>query len=131
MQTEPNVHPARAAMPASELLAQALSEARELVSLEVRLAKAELKEEIARTKRAAIAGAVGTVFVTLALAALLVAVILALGGTAGTALIVAAVLAVLGAASMAIAYASAPKAVLGQTREQLKDDVEQLKEHVA
>lgn len=131
MQTEPNVRAAAGATPASELLAQALSEARELVTLEVRLAKAELKEEIAGAKRAALAGAVGGVFVTLALAALLVAVILALGGTAAIALIVAAVLAVLGAASIAIAYASAPKAVLEHTREQLKGDVEQLKEHVA
>jgi len=66
----------------------------------------------------------------LTLGALLVAVILALGGTAVTALVVAAVLAVLAVASIAAAYALVPKTVLGQTREHLKGDVEQLKEHV-
>jgi len=130
MQTEPIENAARGEPPASELVAQALSDARELVRLEIRMAKAELKEEISRTKRAAILGAIGGVFVILALATLLIAVVLALGGTAVTALVVAAVLAGLGLASIAVAYASVPKTVLGQTREHLKGDVEQLKEHV-
>lgn len=131
MQPEPVDYAGPRATPASELLAQTLSEARELVRLEVRLARAELKEEVARAKRAAIVGAIGATFVVLALSSLVVAAVLALGGTAVTALVVAAVLAGLGVASIAIAYAAVPKAVLGQTREQIKSDVEQLKEHVA
>ncbi len=117
-------------VPTSELLAQALAEARELAQLEIRIAKAELKEELGQAKRAAIAGSIGAAFALLTFAALLVAGILALGGTAVTALLVAAGLAVVAAAGIALAYASVPKKVLGRTREHLKDDAATLKEHL-
>ena len=131
MQTDPVDDAVRGSASARELVAQVLSEAKELVRLEVRLARAELKDEIRRAKRAAVAGAIGAVFVILTLAILLVAVVLALGGTAIAALVVAAALAVLGATSLGLAYASMPKQVLEHTREQMKEDVEHLKEHVA
>ncbi len=116
--------------PTSELLAGALAEARELVKLEVRIAKAELKEELAEAKRAAIAAGVAAASGLLTLTALLVAAILALGGTAAVALIAAGALAAVAVTSIAAAYASAPKTVLGHTREHLKDDISSLKEHV-
>jgi uncharacterized membrane protein YqjE len=118
-------------LPTTDLVKQALSEARDLVQLEVRIAKEELREELVEAKRAAIAGALAIGIAMLVLGALLVAVILALGGTVGAALVVAAGLAALAAISVAVAYATAPKSVLGKTRKHLKQDATELKEHVA
>jgi uncharacterized membrane protein YqjE len=114
-----------------ELAKRALIEARELVELEVRIAKEELREDLAEAVRAAIAAALAIGIAMLVLGALVVAVILALGGTVVAALMVAAALAVLAIVSMALAYASAPKSLLGKTRKHLKDDRTALKEHVA
>jgi uncharacterized membrane protein YqjE len=122
--------PAAKSAPTSELVAGALAEARELAKLEVRIAVAELKEELVQAKRAAIAAGVGAASGVLALAALLVALILALGGTVVVALIAAGALAAVAVVSIVLAYASAPKSVLRHTRGQLKDDFSSLKEHV-
>jgi uncharacterized membrane protein YqjE len=122
--------PAAKSASTSELVAGALNEARELAKLEVRIAVAELKEELVQAKRAAIAAGVGAAAGVLALAALLIALVLALGGTVVVALILAGALAVIAAVSFGLAYASAPKSVLKHTRGQLKDDFSSLKEHV-
>ena len=118
-------------VPTADLIKQTLAEARDLVELEVRLAKEELKADVVEAKRAAIAGALGLGILLLLLGALVVAVILALGGTVGAALIVSAGLALLAATSVAVAYAIAPKSLLGKTRRHLKQDATELKEHVA
>jgi uncharacterized membrane protein YqjE len=117
-------------LPTTELVKQALGEARGLVELEVRIAKDELRAEMMEAKRAAIAGTLAIGSAMLVLAALMVAVIFALGGTVGAALAVAAALAVLAVASVAVAYAMAPKSMLKKTRQQLKNDADALKEHV-
>lgn len=113
----------------SELLRQAVTEARELVELEVRIAKEEIREELGRTKRAALTGAVALVLLILTLSALVVALILALGGGAPEALLVALGLALIGGTVAAATYALAPKSVLPRTRDNLKKDVHELKEH--
>jgi uncharacterized membrane protein YqjE len=113
-----------------ELVKQALVEARELVTLEVRIARAEAREELERTTRAAVAFGIAFGFVLLALSAFVVAVILAFGGTVIAALLVGAALAVLGAIAVAIAMASVPKSVLGRTRAHVKQDATVLREHV-
>jgi uncharacterized membrane protein YqjE len=113
-----------------ELVKQVLVEARELVTLEVRIAKAELREELERTTRAAIAFGIAFGFVVLALAAFVVAVILAFGGTVVAALLVGAALSVLGAVAVGVAVASVPKSVLDRTRAQVKQDAAVLREHV-
>jgi uncharacterized membrane protein YqjE len=119
------------AVPTVDLVTQVLAEARELVELEVRSAKQELREDLAEATRAVIAAALAIAIGLLVLAALVVAVIIALGGTVAAALIVAAALAALAVISLAVAYAAAPKTLLGKTRQHLKDDVSALKEHVA
>ena len=118
-------------VPTAELLRQTLDEARKLVTLEVRIAREELKQDLVEAKRAAIAGALALGMALLVLGALVVALILALGGTAGAALSVAAALAALTAFSVAFAYSAAPKSLLGKTRQHLKEDANEIKEHVA
>jgi hypothetical protein len=115
--------------PTSDLLKQALAEARELVELEVRIAKEEMREELGRTKRSAIAGAAAAVLALLTLSALVMALILGLGGGVREALLVALGLGVLGGTAGAVTYALAPKAILPRTRDNLKKDVHELKEH--
>jgi uncharacterized membrane protein YqjE len=114
-----------------DLAKQALGDARELVQLEVRLARAELLEELASVKRAAVAGLLGFTFVLLAFSALVMALVLALGGTAGAALAVAAGFLVLGAGLGALAYAALPRSILDRSRRHLQRDISELKEHAA
>jgi uncharacterized membrane protein YqjE len=113
-----------------ELVKQVLVEARELVSLEVRIAKAELREELEKTTRAALTFGIAFGFVLLALSAFVVALILAFGGTVLAALLVGAALAVVAAVAVAIAVASVPKSILGRTRAHMKEDAAVLREHV-
>jgi uncharacterized membrane protein YqjE len=117
--------------PTTDVVKQALAETRELLQLDLRIAKQELREDLLQVKKAAIAGALAFVFVLLALTALVVAVILAAGASVAAALVTAAILLVLGGAAGALAYALAPKSPLGRTRQRLKDDLNQLKEHAA
>jgi uncharacterized membrane protein YqjE len=114
-----------------DLAKQALGDARELVQLEVRLARAELMEELAGVKRAAVAGLLGFACVLLAFSALVMALVLALGGTAGAALAVAAGFLALGAGLGAFAYAALPRSILDRSRHHLKRDISELKEHAA
>jgi uncharacterized membrane protein YqjE len=114
-----------------DLLKRILEEARELVRLEVGVAKAELREQLARAKQAAIVGALALVCLLLCLCALVVAVVLALGNTVAAALGVALALA-LGAGILAwIAFALVPKSLLERTREHAVSDAAQLKEHAS
>lgn len=114
-----------------DLVKQVLSDARELISLEVKLAVDDAKGELLKTKRAAIAGGVAIALAVLFLEALLLALVLALGGTPVDAVIVAGVLLVATALCAWYAYSSVPKRPLERTRARLKDDVERVKEHVA
>lgn len=127
LRSESPVHTASTA----ELVKQALEEARELVKLEVRIARHELKEDFLRAGKAALAGGVAVVFLLLALGALTAAAILALGAGAIAASIVGAALALMGAGAGALAFSLLPKPPLDRTRQRMKDDLDQLKEHVA
>ncbi|HTQ06868.1 MAG TPA: phage holin family protein [Polyangiaceae bacterium] len=113
-----------------ELVKQVVAEARELVTLEVRIAEAELREELAQTRRAAFASGLAYGVVLLALGACVVAVILAVGATVVAALLVAAALAVLAAIAVAVAWTSAPKSLLGHARANVRRDAAVLREHV-
>jgi len=128
-----NQHPTESAldaMPTTEVMRQVLDETRELVQLETRLARAELQTDLRQLQTAAILGAAAVLFAVLMFSTLLMAVVLALGGSAGTAFIVAAVL-LLGASVLAgVAYQRLPKPPLARTRERLRGDVTQLKEHI-
>lgn len=113
-----------------ELVKDVLVEARELVTLEVRIARAELREEFDRTRRAAVALGIASGVVLLALGAFVTAAILAFGATVLAAVLVGAALGVLGGVAVGVALTSLPKSVLGRTRTHLKEDAAVLREHV-
>ncbi|HEY3493472.1 MAG TPA: phage holin family protein, partial [Polyangiaceae bacterium] len=60
------------ATPMTDLVKQAVAETRQLVELEVRIAKAEMKEELAHAKRAALLAFALFILVVLTFSALLV-----------------------------------------------------------
>jgi uncharacterized membrane protein YqjE len=117
-------------VPTTELMRQVLEETKELVQLETRLAREELRGDLVQLQSAAILGGAALLCAVLTLATLLVAVILALGASGAVALIVAAVLLLAASVLAALAYQRVPKPPLARTRERLKSDVSQLKEHI-
>jgi uncharacterized membrane protein YqjE len=118
------------AVPTTELMRQVLDETKELVRIETRLAREELEGDLLQLKSAAIFGGVALLLVVLTLSTLVVAIILALGGAASVAFLVAALLLLGGSALAFIAYRRVPKPPLARTRDRLKSDVNQLKEHI-
>lgn len=114
-----------------ELLKAALDESRELVKLEVALAKAEAEQQVREAVRAIIGFAVAAVFAIMALTLFAVAIVLAIGAEPADALAVGAVVLVLGALAAWYGYSKLPKKPLEHTREHVEDDVKQLKEHLA
>jgi hypothetical protein len=115
----------------ADLVREALDEARELVRLEVQIAKSEVQKEIALAKRAAMGFVAAVVLGQLLLATLVVVIVLALGGTALIALAVSGVLFVLTGAAAIVGYASMPKKPLEPIKNRLETGVRQLKEHIA
>lgn len=115
----------------ADLVKEAMDEARELVRLEVALAKEEVKEELKQVQHAAISGGVALTAAILALTMLAVALVLALGGTALAAVLVAVGFLVIAGAAAFIGYGMLPKSPMNKTRHRLENDVNQLKEHIA
>ena len=117
-------------LPTGELLRQTLDETKELVRLEVALAREDLRSELKQVKTAGILLGIAAAFAIVAIAMLDVAVIIALGNTVTAALIVALLVVVEVAVFGYIGYRKLPKAPLQRTRERLTSDVRELKEHV-
>ena len=117
--------------PSRDVAKQLLADAKELIVLEIELAKNEVADELLRAKHAAIAAAAAAGALLLCLMAALVALILALGGAPVHALIVALVLLLVAVGAGVYAYSALPKRLLGKTRDRLQDDARQLKAHVA
>ena len=114
-----------------DLVREALDEAKELVRLEVELAKNEVSEEVAQAKTAGIAFGVGAAFGVLTLCLLAVALVLALGGTALVALACAAGAAVITGIGVFLGLSKLPKKPLAETRRRVEGDIKSLKEHLA
>lgn len=134
--TMSNVHPpperlALEEASTADLVREALDEAKELVRLEIEIAKNEVEKEIAQAKKAAVGFGVALAAGVLVLCLLAVALVLALGGTPLAALGVAGGLLVVGAIAAFAGYSVLPKKPLEVTRHRLKSDVTQLKEHIA
>ena len=126
----PSIGPNLGALSTGELVRQTMEETKELVRLEVKLAREEVGEDLLQLKTAALLAGTAAVLAILTLSALLVALVLGLGGTAIVALIVAGVL-LLGCGFTAlVAYKHVPKVALQRTRARLKSDISNLKEHV-
>lgn len=115
----------------ADLVRSALDETRELVRVEVQIAKSELQQELQRSKHAAIAFGISSTAGVLVLCMALLALVLALGATPLVALIVAGALLVVGGAAGIAGRSLMPKSLLGQTKDRLKGDVRRLREHIA
>ena len=117
-----------AEIPVSELVRDAINQAKELTKLEIALARDEMIREVSGLKSGAVmlgaAAALGCVGITLVLAtlALLAGPFVALG--VGVFILVVA--AVVGA----VGWARIPKKPMGQTAERLQADVRDLKERM-
>lgn len=114
-----------------DLVREALDEAKELVRIEVAIAKDEVKKEVKQAKGAAVSFGVALAAALVMLSLLGVAVVLAFGGTVVAALLVAAAFLVLGGVAAGIGYSMLPKKPLDRTIANVKRDVNQLKEHIA
>ncbi|MBX3199177.1 MAG: phage holin family protein [Labilithrix sp.] len=115
----------------ADLVREALDEAKELVRVEIEIARSEVELELARAKRAAIGFGVALAAVVIVLSLLAVALVLFLGGTALAALGVAGALLVVGGVAAFVGYSTLPKRPLERTRHRIGRGVSQLKEHIA
>jgi Flp pilus assembly protein TadB len=115
----------------ADLVREAIDEAKELVRIEIEIAKNEVEREIKQAKKAAVGLGVALAAGVLVLCLLAVALVLALGGTPGAALGVAGAALVIGAVAGYAGYVVLPKKPLTTTRRRLRTDVNQLKEHIA
>jgi uncharacterized membrane protein YqjE len=115
----------------AELVKEAMDEAKELVRLEVALAKEEVKEELKEVEHAAISFGVAAGASVIVLCLLAVAIVLAFGGTVLAALLVAAAFLVIAGIAGYLGYGMLPKKPMEKTRHRLEHDVNQLKEHIA
>ena len=113
------------------LLKEAVDEAKQLVQLEVALAKDEVREEVKQAKGAAIAFGASAGLAILGVALLLVALALAIFPGAVPALVIGLVLLTVAGISGFVGYRALPKAPLGRTKRRLETDVNILKERVA
>ncbi len=118
------------ALPTGELVRQILEETKELVRLESKLARQEVRDDLLQLRSAAILLTAAAVLANIVLSTLVLALVFALGGTAVVALIAALVLAAAGAVLALLAYKKLPKEPLHRTRARLKSEVTQLKEHI-
>jgi uncharacterized membrane protein YqjE len=113
------------------LVREAIDEAKDLVRLEVALAKTELEDQLEELRTGAVALAAAGVLVSVGLSMLALALVLAIAPTSTCALVVGALLLGLGVVAGVMGYAKLPKKPLDRTRRRLQTDVEQLKERVA
>jgi hypothetical protein len=113
------------------LVRDVLDEGKELLRLEIALAKEEARRELKRVEHAAVVLGFALAASVLLLCMLATALVLALGGTAVVALLVAAGFLVIGCVAGAVGYTMVPKSPFGETRRRLESNVNQLKEHLA
>lgn len=115
----------------TELLREAIEETRQLVKLEVELAKDEVREELADAKRAAVMFGVAAVAALLAAAMLFVALALAIFPGPVPALVIGGILIAAAVILGLVAWKRTPKKPLGRTRQRLETDARVIKEGVS
>jgi hypothetical protein len=121
--------PPRSDESSAQLIREALEEVRVLARAEVDLAKEDVRDELRRVEGAAIGFGVAAGCALLFLVLLVVALVLALGGTAVVALLVAACLLVIAVIAGLIGYFVLPRKPLDKTRRRLGTDMRELREH--
>lgn len=110
-----------------DLIRSALLEAKDLVRLEVELAKNEAREELSQAKVAAVAFGAAFMSATIGLTMLFVA--LAVGPRSLPALVIGALLVAASAIAAGLGYQRLPKKPLQKTFRRLETDTHLLKEH--
>jgi len=126
-----NVTDPRADASTTELLREAIEETRQLVKIEVELAKNEVREELADAKRAAVMFGVAAVAALLAAAMLFVALALAIFPGPVPALVIGGVLIATATVLGFVAWKRTPKQPLDRTRRRLETDARVLREGVS
>jgi uncharacterized membrane protein YqjE len=117
-------------LPISELAVRTIEDARELVKIELALAKQDLREELKAITRAGIELGVAAGCALIAITMFVVTITLALDG-AGLALGFAIVFLVAAAITGALGIAAFPKKhLLEPTRDRIANGVDRIKEHV-
>lgn len=128
---EPEAPPRHSTDPtAGELVREAMSEARQLIVLEVSLARDEMRREVVAARSAGIALGVGVVASIVATSLMFVAIALAIFPGPVPALILGLVLMVSAMLAGIAGIKLLPKKPLGGTRRRLETDVESVKERV-
>jgi hypothetical protein len=117
--------------PTTGLVSDAIDATRDLVRIEIALAREEFDRQAAMAKSAAVPLAAGIGAAIAAATLLLVAVALALPTPWLAATIIGAVLLVVAAALVAGAWRAFPKRPLAQTTGRIADDVTKVKERIA
>lgn len=117
--------------PTAELFREAVDETRELVRLEVELAKEELRDEIGRAKIGAIALGAGGGLALSGVTMFFVTIAMAFTMEWLAALIIGGILVVMAGVLALGGYKALPKRPLEQTKERIETDLKQLKERVA
>jgi uncharacterized membrane protein YqjE len=112
----------------TDLLREAIEETRQLVKIEVELAKDDVREELAAAKRAAVIFGVAAVSALLAASMLFVALALAIFPGPVPALVIGGVLIATAAVLGIVAWKRTPKKPLDRTRRRLETDGRLLKE---
>jgi len=127
-----NVVPApEAEEPTGELIREALEETRDLVRLEVALAREELKAELTHAKVGGFALASAAGAGISAFTMFMVTIALAFRWSWLAALIIGGILLCLAGALALGGWKSVPKEPLVETRERVESDLKQLKERIA
>jgi protein-S-isoprenylcysteine O-methyltransferase Ste14 len=117
-------------VPASDLVRQALADTRELVKLEVALARDEVRKNLLSVRNTAIAAGIAAICSLLAASLLLVALALAIELSAIPALIIGGVLLIVSIAAGIFAWSALPKKPVEETQKRIQTDVKLVKEHV-
>jgi uncharacterized membrane protein YqjE len=115
----------------SDLVREAVEQTRELIRLEIALARAEVAHEIRLAKAAGVAIASATVAVVSSFTLFLVALASAFGNVGFATLVLGCVLLATAAVLGLIGYKALPRALLRETRERLRSDLQQVREHLA
>lgn len=115
----------------ADLVKEAIDEARELMKLEVSLARDEVKKEVSGLKTAAVllGSAAGIALVGLALVLVAAGLFIYPGPVA--VLVIGAVLLVAAGVAGLVGYKAVPRTPLADTRRRLETDVKMLKERTA
>ena len=115
---------------AADLIKAAVEEARELVKLEVQLAKNDVESELTRMRAAAITFGVAVVALNVGVAMALFAVAIASQATVVVALVSAGALLLVSIGAAYAGYRELPTSFLARTRGRLGDDIKEIEERV-